>query len=408
MGQPGEETKPPRAVIEPTALYAVTLGTFFAASSAPTPLYRFYQEAFALSPVLVTLVFAVYAVALLKALLVAGSLSDHLGRKPVIFAALLLEAAGMVLFLAAHDLTGLLLARIVQGIATGIAAASIGAALVDVDRVRGQLVNSLAPLLGMAVGALGTSALVQFAPLPLHLIYLVLLVAFLLQAVAIWLVPETARRRAGAFASLRPRIRIPAQVKRPLALVTPINLANWALGGFYLSLVPTLVVSATGSHAAMTGGAVVAALMLSGGAAVLLRRARSSEANLAAGVVAMLSGLVIVLAGVHLGLVPVIIFGTLVSGAGFGTSFLGSVGGIMPLAKPDERAGLLSAYYVQSYLAFSIPAILAGYLTGLLGIARTADIYAAAIIVMSAAGLLALRAARARRSVSVAKPCVVD
>lgn len=222
----------------PIAFYAVTLATFFGASSAPTPLYRFYQEHFAASPVEMTVIFAVYAFALLGALLIVGSISDHLGRKPVIFGALIVEMAAMALFVLADGTGWLIAARIVQGLATGVAGASIGAALVDVDHARGQLVNSLAPLIGLAVGALGTSALIQYGPFPLHLVYVLLFVGFIAQA-----------GRSGLY--LKPARAVPAPCprschgspfrsapKRPLALVTPVNIANWALGGFYLSLVP--------------------------------------------------------------------------------------------------------------------------------------------------------------------------
>ena len=138
---------------EPLVFHSITLATFFGAASAPTPLYRVYQQAFAVSPLLMTVIFAVYAVALLSALLVAGSVSDHLGRRSVIFGALLLEGLAMALFLMAESAGLLVAARSVQGIATGIACASIGAALIDVDRSRGQFVNSIAPLAGMAIGA---------------------------------------------------------------------------------------------------------------------------------------------------------------------------------------------------------------------------------------------------------------
>ncbi|WP_086996778.1 MFS transporter [Rhizobium sullae] len=384
----------------PIAFHAVTLATFFGASAAPTPLYRIYEESFAVSPVLITVIFAVYAFALLAALLIAGSISDHLGRKPVIFGALTMEIAAMALFTVASGPGWLIAARIVQGLATGIAGASIGAALVDVDRVKGQLVNSIAPLSGMAVGAVGTSALIQYGPFPLHFVYGLLLAAFVVQALAIWLTAETGGTRPGVIGSLKPRIAIPAQAKRPLALVTPINIANWTLGGFYLSLVPSLVVSTTGSRAPLTGGAVVTALMLSGAAAVFLRRAKSPRANLTFGVSATTLGILTVVAGVHLTNVPVLILGTLFTGMGFGTNFLGSVGTILPLAKPDERAGLLSAFYIQSYLAFSLPAILAGFLAKSIGYAPTTDIYATAIILVSLAGLMAVRAERAKTAVA--------
>jgi MFS family permease len=314
--------------------HAAVLGTFLAASAAPTPLYRFYQETYALSPVLTTAVFAVYALALLKALLVAGSISDHLGRRPVICGALLLELVAMVLFTTAHGAWGLIAARFVQGVATGIAASSLGAALVDVDRGRAQLVNAIMPLIGMAVGALGTSALVQYGP---HLG-----AVFVAQAALLWLTPETGERRTGALRALRPRVVVPPQARRPLAAITPTNIATWMLGGFYLSIVPSLVVAATGSRTPLTSGVMVAALMVAGACAVVQRRGGDAAANLTIGTLAMTTGLVIVLAGMHGGSVPVLIGGTLVGGAGFGTSFLGALGTIVPLAKPGERAGLLS------------------------------------------------------------------
>lgn len=384
------------AAANPMAFHAVTLATFFGASAAPTPLYRIYQESFAASPVMMTGIFAVYAFALLTALLIAGSISDHLGRKPVIFSALLLEIVAMLLFVVADGPSWLIAARVVQGLATGIAGASIGASLVDVDRAKGQLVNSLAPLIGMAVGALGTSALIQYGPFPLHLVYGLLLIGFVLQAVAIWLTPETGGKRTGALSSLKPTIAIPPQIKRPLALATPINIANWALGGFYLSLMPSLVASVTGSRTPLTGGAVVATLMAAGAFSVFLRRACSPRANVTFGVSATTAGMLIVVAGTHLANVPVMILGTLLTGAGFGTSFLGIMGSIMPLAKAEERAGLLSAFYIQSYLAFSLPAMAAGFFAKTLGYQATTDIYAAVIIATAVGGLMASRERRVR------------
>ncbi|MGO6816305.1 MFS transporter [Rhizobium leguminosarum] len=382
--------------------HALTLATFFAASAAPTPLYRIYQESFSVSPVLITVIFAVYAFALLAALLIAGSISDHLGRKPVIFFALVLEIVAMGLFVVASGPGWLIAARIVQGLATGIAGASIGAALVDVDRAKGQIVNSIAPLCGMAVGAVGTSALIQYGPFPMHLVYALLFVAFTLQAAAIWLTGETGAKRPGALGSLIPRVTVPKKVKRPLSLVTPINIANWTLAGFYLSLVPSLVATTTGSPAPLTGGAVVTALMVSGAIAVYFRRSKTASANLVFGVSAKTLGILTVVAGVHLANVPLLLVGTIFTGVGFGTNFLGSIGTIMPLAKPDERAGLLSAFYVQSYLAFSLPAILAGFLAKSAGYALTTDIYATAILLLMGVGLVSIRADRRRVAESAA------
>lgn len=127
----GSTANAPTPRLRALAYHAVTLATFFAASSAPTPLYRLYQQAYAFSPVLIALIFAVYAFSLLVSLLIVGSISDHLGRRPVIFASLLLLVVAIGLFLAADGLGMLIAARIIQGLATGAAASSIGAALLS-------------------------------------------------------------------------------------------------------------------------------------------------------------------------------------------------------------------------------------------------------------------------------------
>ncbi|TIX92051.1 MFS transporter [Rhizobium sp. P44RR-XXIV] len=374
--------------------YAATSALFLAASSAPTPLYPLYQRAFDFSPVLLTIIFAVYAFSLLAALLIVGSLSDHLGRRPVIFASILLNMVATALFLMAKGPDWLIAARIVQGFATGTAVSSVGAALVDLDPIRGSITNSLAPLAGMAIGALGTSLLIQFAPAPTVLVYIVTLVLLALQAVLLWLMPETTVRRAGLLASLKPQVAVPQQVRRTLLALTPINVAVWALAGFYLSLVPSVVRATTGSVAPLVGGSVVAALTISGAAAVFLLRKKSATTIMRFGIPSMTLGILTVIAGMHAAEVSILALGTLIAGAGFGAAFLGTVRSIMPLAKPDERAGLLSAFYIQSYLAFSVPAILAGFLSKALGYAEAADIYAAAILLLVGWGVLALRASR--------------
>ncbi|SCB17851.1 MFS transporter [Rhizobium multihospitium] len=396
MSSPDSTTSTPisRARRLAPSYYAATSALFLAASSAPTPLYRLYQQAFAFSPVLLTVIFAVYAFSLLAALLIVGSISDHLGRRPVIFASILLNMVATALFLMARGPDWLIAARIVQGFATGTAVSSVGAALVDLDPVRGSITNSLAPLAGMAIGALGTSLLIQFAPAPTALVYIVTLALLALQAALLWLVPETTNRRAGVLASLKPEVAVPQQARRTLLALTPINIAVWALAGFYLSLVPSLVSATTGSTAPLVGGSVVSALTISGAAAVFLLRRRSATTIMRFGIPSMTLGILTIIAGMHAAEVSILALGTLIVGSGFGAAFLGTVRSIMPLAKPDERAGLLSAFYIQSYLAFSVPAILAGFLSKALGFAEAADIYAAAILLLIGWGVVALRSNR--------------
>lgn len=368
---------------------AITLLSFLAASTAPTPLYRLYQEQLQFSDAMLTLIFGVYALSLLAALLTVGSLSDFLGRKPVIFTAVMLNALAMLLFIYADSVTWLISARVLQGFATGMATAVLSATLLDTDRQQGPLINSVAPLIGMALGGLGCGLLAQFAPAPLHLTYWLLLALFVLQAVYLWRLPESVSSRPGAWASLRPTLHVPIQARATLWRVLPLNTATWALGGFYASLAPSLVRSATGSTSNLIGGATVAALTLTGALMIYTLRNRPASRSLQLGASLLPSGLILILLGVHSASLALFFLGTLIAGCGFGAGFLGAVRSLVPLALPHERAGLMSAYYVLSYLAFCLPSLLAGNLAHSFGLVATTDGYSAVLIVLSLGALLA-------------------
>jgi MFS family permease len=376
---------------------AVTLLSFLAASTAPTPLYHLYQEQMQFSAATLTLIFAVYALSLLAALLTVGSLSDYLGRKPVIFTAVMLNILAMLLFIYADSVAWLISARVLQGFATGMATAVLSATLLDTDRQQGPLVNSVAPLLGMALGGMGCGLLAEFAPAPLHLTYWLLLVLFAMQAVFVWRLPESVARQSGAWASLRPTLHVPVQARATLWRVLPLNTATWALGGFYASLAPSLVRTATGSTSNLIGGATVAALTVTGALMIYTLRNQAATKALQLGAGSLPAGVVLILLGVHSASLPLFFLGTLVAGCGFGAGFLGAVRSLVPLALPHERAGLMSAYYVLSYLAFCLPALLAGNLARTFGLVATTDGYAAVLMVLALsamAGLLRSRSAR--------------
>jgi Na+/melibiose symporter-like transporter len=368
---------------------AITLLSFLAASTAPTPLYYLYQEHLHFSAAVLTLIFGVYALSLLAALLTVGSLSDHLGRKPVIFCAIILNLLAMLLFIHADSVTWLISARVLQGFATGMATAVLSATLLDTDRQQGPLINSVAPLIGMALGGLGCGVLAQFAPAPLHLTYWLLLALFAIQAVYVWRLPESVARQPGAWASLRPTLHVPVQARRALWQVLPLNTATWALGGFYASLAPSLVRTATGSTSNLIGGATVAALTLTGALMIYTLRNRSAARSLQLGAGLLPAGIVLILWGVHGASLTLFFLGTLIAGCGFGSGFLGAVRTLVPLALPHERAGLMSAYYVLSYLAFCLPSFVAGNLVHTFGLVSTTDGYGLLMIVLSVAALLA-------------------
>jgi len=353
-------------------LLATILVGFLAASSAPSPLYALYREAWGFSALTLTVVFSSYAFALLAALLVFGSLSDFRGRREVVGLALMLEIGSVFLFWRADSVGALLGARALQGLATGMATSVLSAALIDIDRAHGALVNSVAPMVGMALGAFGTSMLVQFAPAPTKLVFELLLGLFTVQALAVYYLPETVVRRPGAWQSLWPRVAIPAQARTTLWQVLPVNTAQWALGGFYLSLGPTLARVVTGSPSPLIGGTAIAALVLTAAVAILAVRTRSPHLTSFAATIVLAIGLGVTLWGIARLSGGAFFIGTVIAGIGFGAGFNGSLRSLVSLSSPQERGGLMSAFFTLSYLAFSLPAIAAGFAVGEFGLHATA------------------------------------
>ncbi|MFT4191110.1 MAG: MFS transporter [Comamonas sp.] len=364
-------------------LHCGTLIAFIAASSAPTPLYRLYQQQWGFSATVLTVVFATYALALLLALLVTGRLSDHAGRRPVITLALTLQLVVMAGFLYANSPWWLMATRALQGFATGMATAAVGAALLDLDREHGTLINSMAPMIGITAGVLGSTALMVFAPWPLHMVYAVLLGLFLVLLGLTWLAPETTTRRPGAWASLKPRMAIPPQARQAFLSATPANVAVWMLGGFYLSLMPSLIATVMKVNTPWLGAWVVAALTLTGAMAVLIARKMSAFSCLLSGELALVMGLAIILLGTHQSHAALLLGGSVLAGFGFGASFLGAVRSVLPLAGPHERAGLMGIFYTESYLAHSVPTLAVGYLAQRTGLLTAVDTYGAVIMVLA-------------------------
>ena len=382
-----------------TAAFWILAGMFlilFFASAAASPLYGVYQAEFRFSAATLTAVFAVYVLVLLVTLLIFGSLSDYLGRIPVIITALVFSVAACVVFLVAHDVGALYGARALQGIATGLASGPIGAALIDLQppgTQRAPLVTSAFSTLGLALGSLITSVLVQYAPAPTHLIWWALLAVCAVSIAAMLLVAEPGSRRPGVLASLRPRVVIPRQARGAYFGVLPGLLAIWALGGLFLSLGPSLAAQATGSSNLLLGGALIFLLFGTATAASYAARTASSRVVLLTGCLFLVAGMAVTFAAIATTTSAVFFVGAAVAGVGFGLVNLGSFRTITAQATPDQRGGLVAAIYLAGYLAFSIPALIAGVTTTKYGLHSTALVYSAALAILAAAavGLLLLR-----------------
>ncbi len=384
-----------------TAFYLLASLTisFLAGSSAPTPLYPIYQAQWGFTPVTVTLIFGIYALVLLAALLVAGRLSDHIGRRPVLIAAALAQVAAMLVFSTADGVSGLVLARVIQGLATGAAVAAIGAGMLDLSATRGTLANSVAPGMGTALGGLMGGVVVHFLPAPTHLIYLLFAGIFTAQAVGVVFMEETAALRAGAWSSLKPQFGIPAAVRGPLLVAVPILVASWALAGLYASLVPAVLRTVFDWNASLHGGIALFLLAGSAALAVVLLRHRAAQDMLAVGASGVLLGTGIVVASLAHPSAAGFLLGTIVAGTGFGVGFQGGMRTVVPLAAPHERAGVLSVIFVVSYLAMGLPAIVAGFIAVRCGnLLATAEGFGLVVMALAALAILGTRLQRVART----------
>ncbi|NHC15074.1 MFS transporter [Motilibacter deserti] len=380
-------------------LVALSLLVLTSAAGAPSPLYVVYQQRWGFSSLTLTAVFAVYAVALLAALLTVGGLSDFVGRKPMLVVGLVLDAAAMGVFWAADGVGWLVAARIVQGVAIGAALGVLSAYLIDLQPAHnpklGALVNSAGSTVGLAAGALLAGVLVEYAPAPMHLVYAVLGAALLLLVPVALALPETVSRAPGALAALRPRVAVPPAARRAFLVAAPVVVATWAMGGLYLSLGPSLAVGVLGLESHLVGGIVVATLMAPGAVASVVVRDVAPRAVMRGGAGVLVAGTAVTLVALDLGLTPLFFVGTAVAGLGFGSAFLGAFKSLVALAAPHERAELFSAVFVVSYLAFSIPAVVAGVVVPSAGLRTTATAYGVVVILLALVAALP-RAARPR------------
>ncbi|MFF4313440.1 MFS transporter [Streptomyces sp. NPDC001507] len=379
---------PPRAAFYVLASVVVS---FLAASSAPTPLYATYQAEWGFSPITTTVVFGVYAIAVLSGLLVLGKLSDHVGRRPVLITAIAAQAVAMLLFSTAGGVGELLVARIVQGLSTGAALGAVGAAMMDINRSRGTTANAFAPGLGTATGSLVSGFVVQYLPAPTHTIYLGLLAVFAAQAVAIALIDETVTRQPGALASLVPEIGLPRTVRGAVLAAAPVVFAVWALAGFYGSLGPSLVRTLVGSTSAVWGGLGLFILAFVAAVSVLALRKAPSTTVMYTGIGALVAGVALTLLAVDQSAAALFFVGTAVAGLGFGSGFQGGIRTVLPLAKSHESSGVLSLLFVVAYLGMGVPSVAAGTLVvhgG--GLVPTSEEYGAVVIGLALLALAAL------------------
>ena len=365
----------------------VALVVFLIGASAPSPFYPVLQERIGFSAATMTLIFAVYAVAMLVTLLFTGSLSDHVGRRPVIAAGLLILSVSMVAFWHAESVTVLVTARVVQGCGAGLLLSSMSAAIVDLEPVErpgiGAIANSVTPLAGLAVGGLVSGLVLDHVDGALTAVFGTLTALLVLLAVLVWVAPETSARRVGALRSLRPAVGVPPQARAAFWLALPALIAGWATSGYYLSLGAPLVAQELGGSSHLAQGLVITVINGAGAAMCFVARHWSGRSVTLYGTTTLAVGTALTLVALAFGSLPWFLLAALFAGTGFGASFMGIMRSITPLAPPHRRGELFAAVFIASYLAFGIPAVLAGFAVGEFGLRTTSLVYGAVVVALA-------------------------
>jgi MFS family permease len=368
------------------ALSAAIIGAALFASATPSPLYETYARTWDFSSVVVTLVYASYAVGVLAALLFAGRLSDVAGRRPVLISALGALLVATVLYMLAESVAWLFAARAVQGLATGLALGTASAGLLDFhprqDPEGVGLTNGVVSAAGLGLGALVSSAAVQFLPAPRLLPYVAVFVLFAVDFVGVMFMPEPVAQRSRL--RLTPqRPQVPSSVRQPFILAALAVIAAYSIGGLFFALGPELSgrVFATNNH--LLTGLILFLLAGVGAVSQLAYGRRAAWLGAAVGSAALAVGVALIVLATAVDSAAALIVGSVVGGAGFGLAFLGSLRALSAQIPATHRAGVMSAFFVVAYAALSIPAVLAGFAVGPVGLDLTFEILGSVVAVLA-------------------------
>ncbi len=395
-------------------MLAVATVTTMAAASAPSPIYPLYRERWHFSVTLLTVVFTVYVVGLLAALLTVGSLSDHIGRRPVLVVAFLMAATSTAIFWAANGPAMLILARLVQGVASGIAMSGLAAGLLDfAPKGRphlGATLTTVGTSIGMAGGAAVVGLLTAATSRPDGIVFPVLTLMFLALALNSLALPETVAPRSVTLLILRPTIRVDSRARSEFWATMPSTIAGWAATGLFLALIPSLVRDVLRLQFAAAGGLAIAVLYIAvtiGGIWSLRHRTRTVTIL---GTALMTTGAAILALGLATGSLIEFAAATLAIGLGVGLTFNGNLRAMSAVTSAKTRSQTFAATYVVSYASLSVPTLAAGLLAPLSGLEATGCALIAFVALLSAGAMThaLLRPSPLRVLPTAARPCRVD
>jgi MFS family permease len=369
--------------------FAVTmLGT-----TLPTPLYALYRERFGFSQLMITVIFATYAVGVISALLLFGRLSDDIGRRRALLPGLVLSALSAVAFLLLHGLGLILLGRVLSGLSAGIFTGTATAAITDLagegGAARATLIATIANIGGLGCGPLLAGILAEWAPDPLRLVFVVDLALLAVAFVLMWRTPERVDRP-----EFRLRLQRPGVPEQARAVFVPASLAGFAgfsVLGLFTAVSPAFLATILGVTNLAAIGLVVFVVFAASAVGQVLAGSISQRRALVGGCATLAVGVAVLGASLAASSLVLLIAGGVLAGLGQGMSFRASIGAVTGAAPPDRRGETSSAFFIVAYVAISLPVVGVGALAQATSL-RTAGLVFSAVVVVIAATASALLA----------------
>jgi MFS family permease len=373
------------------ALLAYAFTAIMIGTTLPTPMYALYADRMHFAVFTTTVIFATYAVGVLAALLLFGRSSDAIGRRPVLLAGAAVALLSSVVFVFADDVALLLVGRLLSGLSAGIFTGTATAAVVEAapeaQRDRATVAATIANVGGLGIGPLLAGVLVQYAPWPLQLSFVVHIVLTVLAVGAILLAPETSGKtgRIGL-----QRLAIPVEVRQVFVTAATAAFAGFAVMGLFTAVAPSFVsgVIGIGDHA--VAGAVAFSIFAASALSQLVARRIPAQRAVAVGCAILVVGMLLLAAALYFASLPGLLVAALIAGVGQGVSFSRGLAAISENSPADRRAEVSSTYFVVAYVAISLPVLGEGLAAQHLGL-RTAGVsFALAIAALSAVCLAAV------------------
>ncbi|HTU86932.1 MAG TPA: MFS transporter [Solirubrobacteraceae bacterium] len=375
-----------------------------AGGTLPIPLYVIWQPRFGFGPGVLTLIFAVYALGTLFALLLISPLSDELGRRPALTAAIAFSAASTGVFLIANSIAALLAARFLSGIASGIVAASAAAALAELEPQgrsrRASLTATAANLGGLGFGTLFAGIVAQYGHDPTKLVFSIYLGVLVPTLLGLALVPETVRRPDDVQWRLQ-GLQVPAKARHRFALVGGAIFCAYTLNGLFSSLVPSFLAGSLHEHNHAIAGAIAASIFLIAAIAQLMLHRLTPRTALSIGMVMLLLSLAVIELALWDGSLAAFLAGTLAGAIAVGLTFMGGLATVNLIAEPEHRAQVVAAFLSCAFAGLTIPAVSVGIASQSIG-TKDATLYCA--VVIGALAAVALTATRHSQDVTEVTP----